>query len=109
MNNTPKAQPSAAPDQITDNTGKALTRRINGKRAILALTYTTDDVERLRHLASHITIKHDKHPSMSLLARLGLAVVADMHSTDPHGLAARLSRMVTDDPAPAKGSKRAMR
>lgn len=84
--------------QTTDNTGKVLTKRVPGKRGILALTYSADDVERLRHLASHITIKGDKHPTMSLLARFGLALIADMHRMDPEGLAARLSRMVTPVP-----------
>lgn len=92
--------------QITDNTGRVLSRRVSGKRVILALTYAADDVERLRHLASHITIKGDKHPSMSLLARLGLDLIAESHRTDPRGLAAKLTQMCTVVPAPAKFSKK---
>lgn len=92
--------------QTTDNTDRVLTKRIGYPRSILALTYTADDVERLRHLASHITLKQGKHPTMSLLARFGLALVAQMHAQDAEGLAAKLNRMTTDDPKPAKVSKR---
>lgn len=85
--------------------GKALTKRAQGKRTIMALTFNEDEAEALRHMACHLTIKHDKHPSMSLLARFGLLYVAQQYRTDPSGLAARLSRMVTEDPQAAKLKK----
>lgn len=98
--------PQPAGLQITDNTGRVLAKRVRGRRTILALTYNENEAERLRHLASHITIKGDKHPSMSLLARFGLQVISELHERDPVGLAARLGRMATAVPHPATYSKK---
>lgn len=96
---------------LAGNTGKMMTTTPAGKRAILALTFSAGEAEDLRRFAAGITVRRrsaagPRHPSMSLIARRGVALFEAAFRRDPEGETAKLESMVAWTPKPAKTSKR---
>lgn len=96
----------------SDNLGKVLSRRIPAQdRATLALTFTTEDANALRSLAQSITLKGNKKPSLTLLAKRALCLYAH-HMATPGNHSREteaLNGWVTPVPVPATFSKKAKR
>ncbi len=94
----------------SDNTGKVLAKRIQAHdRTTVLLTYSRPDANRLRMLVQSITLKANKKPSLSLIARRAVDIYLERMKS-PEGFASEtavLNHMVTPVPSPAPYSKKA--
>jgi hypothetical protein len=91
------------------NDSKMMSRRVpSANSSTVVLNFQTSDATRLREAAAAITIKGDKKPSLSVIARRSLVLYMALLMS-PESLAAEIKAieaLVTPVPAPAPKSKR---